>query len=260
MRLGVRTDPQRPVADEVAWAAGIGYEFIDLVMEAPGAALESTAWRDIGAQCAESALQVLVRAADYFVVNSPSPAIRQAALDEIRRTVDAAALLKAPLCTVPFLGWPAYLSEAAGYAFCTQVYTLLVRHGQERNVQIALENSVRNAHQLKYFREIFHRVPGLRLTYNVAHGNIQTAQILTRDYLFALADRLAHVAMSDNGGQFNDRLPFGAPSARALNLRRELQLLRSFSYDGTIALDIGGDRRWVEASGELLRQSWESAG
>jgi len=136
---------------------------------------------------------------------------------------------------------------------------VLLKHGQDRGVSVALKNSANNQHQLKYFREIFHRLPDLKLTYDIGHGNVQTAQSMTRDYLFALADRLTHVHLSDNDGSADDNLPLGAPYKGAIRLLRELQSLRSFRYNGTITLQVFGDRRWLLESVAVLREVWPQA-
>lgn len=81
--------------------------------------------------------------------------IRQAALDELKRAVDATAAVGATLCTIRFGGWPVHLDEQSGYEYYRQLFTILINHGGEQGVQVALENSPRNEHQLKYFREIF---------------------------------------------------------------------------------------------------------
>jgi sugar phosphate isomerase/epimerase len=121
---------------------------------------------------------------------------------------------------------------------------------------VALENSANNKHQLKYFREIFFRLPGLKLAFDIGHGNINTARSMTRDYGFALADRLVHVHLSDNDGSADDRLPFGAPITGGIALRHELQGLKDFRYDGTITLEIEGDPRWLLAASERVREEW----
>jgi sugar phosphate isomerase/epimerase len=165
----------------------------------------------------------------------------------------------ADLLTTHFLGWPSYMEEQSGYAYYRQLYAILLKHGQERGVRVTLENSTRNSHQLKYFREIFQRLPGLHLTYDIGHGNIQTAKSMTRDYLFALADRLAHVHLSDNDGQGDDHLPMGAPRRGGIDLGHELRSLRSFRYDGTITLEVFGDRRWLLGSAQWVREAWAQA-
>jgi sugar phosphate isomerase/epimerase len=141
-----------------------------------------------------------------------------------------------------------------GYEYYRQAYQLLLRHGAGQGVQVTLENSPDNKHQLKYFREIFFRLPELKLTFDIGHGNVNTARSMTRDYLFALADRLVHVHISDNDGTADDHLPFGAPRQGAIKLKHELQMLRDFRFDGTLTLEIFGHERWLLASRELVKE------
>jgi sugar phosphate isomerase/epimerase len=256
MRLGAMNNPRSPLLEEIKWIAAHGFDYIDLTIEAPGAALESTNWQTVRAAIEESGLGVICHTAPYLPINNPSPLIRQAALDELRRSIDAAAILGATLCTTHFLGWPSHLSEAAGYEYYRQMYEILLRHGASQGVAIALENGPENTHQLKYFRQIFHRLPELKLLFDIGHGNIKTAKSLTRDYLFSLSDRLAHVHISDNDGQGDDHLPIGAPMRGGIDLGHELRGLRSFRYDGGITVEVFGDRRWLVASADLIRTKW----
>ena len=198
------------------------------------------------------------QAGDY-VINNPSPAIRQAALNELRRCVDAAQIVGASLLTTRFLGWPSYLDEATGYEYYRQLYEVLLTHGKDRGMEIALENSAQNFHQLKWFREIFFRLPDLKLLYNIGNGNVETRQSMTRDYLFALVDRLVQVHISDNDGSRPDRLPLNAPAIGGLDWQWELRTLRSFNYAGPITIDVAGDRRWLLGSAELVREMWPKA-
>ncbi len=259
MQLGIINNPRNKLSDEITWIAGHNFDFIDLLIAAPSAAPENTDWAAVRDALKAAGLGVVCQAPAYLPIDNPSPIVRQAALDELRRCIDVAQMVGATICTTRFLGWPDYLTESAGYEYYRQLVGILIKHGQEQDVQVALENSPQNSHQLKYFREIFHRLPDLKLLYNIGHGNIQTMQSMTREYLFALADRLVHVHLSDNGGMSNEQLPLGAPATGGINLPRELRTLRSFRYDGRITLAMAGDRRWVLGSAEWLRAEWGQA-
>ncbi|MBV7331499.1 sugar phosphate isomerase/epimerase [Chloroflexi bacterium TSY] len=251
-------NPRRKLLDEIEWIAQNGFDFIDLVMEAPEAALESIDWKAVDTAIKDHGLTVICQAASYLPISNPSPLVRQAALDELRRSIDAAHLINAPLLTMTFSGWPAYLSDKEGYEFIRQFCEILVQHGAERRVHLALQNSAQNQHQLKYFREIFHRLPQLKLTYNIGHGNVQTAALhTTRDYLFAFSDRLAHIQLSDNDGQHDNHLPPGVPPEGGIVLKRELQTLQSFRYDKSLTLQIFGERHWLLESAKQVQQIWD---
>lgn len=257
MRVGVLNNPRRPLLDEIEWAAVSGFDFIEISFEAPHAALESTAWRPVREALAAREIDVLCRAASYLPFDNPSPLVRQASMDELRRSIDAAAGLGAPLCTLNFCGWPAHLSEAQGYDYWRQLLAIAVAHGAERNVTVALKNPPDNRHLLKWLREIFQRAPNLAFTLDVGHANLTPGHNLTRDFLFALGERLRHVYLSDNDGVTNAHLPFGAPASGGIDLRRELRHLHSFRFDGSITLHVcSADRRWITESARTLRALW----
>jgi len=254
MQFGIMNNPRARLLDEIVRIGRHRFDFIDLTLEAPGAAPESTDWVDVAQALHDQGLRALIHAAPYLPLNNPSPLVRQATLDELRRCIDIAAQLGAPLCTTHFVGWPSYLSEETGYEYYRQAYQILIQHGAAQGVQVTLENSPDNKHQLKYFREIFSRLSDLKLTFDIGHGNVNTARSMTRDYCFALADRLVHVHLSDNDGTADDHLPFGAPRSGAINLRHELQVLRDFRYEGTVTLEIFGNERWLLASRDLAQE------
>ena len=254
MIFGMMNNPRTPLLSEIARAARLGFDFLDLTLEAPAAAPESTDWTAVRAALIDHNLRVVAHAAPYLPFANPSPWVRQAALDELRRTLDIAGQLGAPFCTTHFVGWPPYLTETLGYEFYRQAYTLLLPHGSSQGVQVTLKNSPNNLHQLKYFREIFFRLPDLRLTFDIGHGNIHTARSMTREYLFALADRLCHGHLSDNDGTSDGHLPFGAPRQGSIDLKHELRMLRQFRFDGTLTLEVFGEERWLLASRERLQE------
>ncbi|MCB0079729.1 MAG: sugar phosphate isomerase/epimerase, partial [Caldilineaceae bacterium] len=256
MQLGVVTNPRNPLISEIRWLAEHGFNLVDLTLEAPHAAPEGVKWTELKPVLTDHNLPVICRAATYLPLENPAPLVRQAALDEARRALDVSAALGAELCTIRFRGWPAHLDEATGYEYYRQLFGVLLKHGAACGVAVALENRAENEHQLKWFREIFKRLPDLKLAYHLGHGNVGTLQSMTREYLFALADRLAHVRISDNDGRHNAYLPLGAPARGGLDFRRDLQTLRSFSYDGPLALQIDGDREWATVSAARLRTWW----
>jgi len=260
MQLGFVSNPRKKLVTEMQWLADNDFDLLDLSLEAPNAAPENGKWREVREAIAEHRLTVLCRAATYLPLANPAPLVRQAALDEARRAIDVTEAIGASLCTVRFCGWPIHFDEATGYEYSRQLFGVLLKHGTERGVAVALENRPENQHQLKWFREIFQRLPMLKLVYHMGHGNVGTLQSMTREYLFALADRLVHMRVSDNDGLHNLYLPLGAPATGGIDFARDLQTLRSFRYDGTVALQIDGDRRWAEGSALHFRRLWHAAG
>lgn len=254
MQFGAMNNPTRPVGEEVETIARMGFDYVDLTIEEPQASPHRTDWPQIRQKLRDLGLGIVGHTGPYLPIENPSAAVRQAAYAELRRSVDVAAFLGATVCTMHFRAWPRHQSFQSGVAMYASELGALVAYGAERNVQIAMENSPHNLHQLKPFREILHRVPQLKLLYDIGHGNINTPKSLTRDYLFDLRDRLVHVHLSDNDGQGDDHLPLGAPKSGSLKLDQEFQNLRNFNYDGTLTLEIFGHPRWLQACLDWGRQ------
>ena len=108
MLLGAMNNPRVNIFDEIKRIDEGGFDFIDLTIEAPAAAPETTDWPAVGTAVAETGLGIVAHAAPYLPLDNPSPLVRQAALDELRRTIDVAQQLGAPFCTTHFVGWPSF--------------------------------------------------------------------------------------------------------------------------------------------------------
>ena len=132
MQLGMLTDPRSEPLEQIEWAARNDFDYVDLHIAAPAAALESTDRRAVGQAIADAGLDIVCYAAGDYVINNPSPAIRQVALNELRRCADAARIVGVSVPTTRSLGWPPYLDEATGYEYYRQLYGVLLAHGRER--------------------------------------------------------------------------------------------------------------------------------
>lgn len=257
-QIGMSANPARLPTAEIDWAAEHDFGLIDITIAAPNAATERGDWPDLGTLLRDRGIIAICRAAEYLPLMNASPIVRQAALDELRRTVDVAQVLGARLCTLTFAAWQPDWPDAAGYEAYRQLLSILVNHGAAHGVAIALENGMENAHQLKYFREIMQRVPALGLALDIGRLNMRPVRGVTRDWLFAFADRLQHVRVSDNDGAADQRLPFGAPRSNGVDLVIALGALRSFGYTGTLSLAIDGDRRYLDGCREMVRAAWDA--
>ena len=257
MKIGAMTNPQRDLADELRQIGAEGFDFADITLEAPRAEpgqIDAPAARRL---LDELGLGVICHAAPYLPVHNPSALARRAALDELRRSLDVAASLGARLLTTHYMGFPGFWPEAAGYELYAQLYQLLCGEAAQRGLLVAMENGNRNAHQLKHFREIFARCPDLYLLLDAGHANIDVPKNQTREYLFALADRLAHVHLSDNDGTADQHLPLGAPATGGVSWRRIAADLKSFGYDGTVTLEVfAPDRTFRQDSAARWRAWW----
>jgi sugar phosphate isomerase/epimerase len=261
MKIGAMTNPQRDLLDEVRQIAADGFDYADITLEAPRAEPDQIDVLAVRRLLDALGIGVVCHAAPYLPVHNPSALVRGAALDELRRSLDIAAGLGARLLTTHYVGFPGFWPEATGYELYAQLYRLLCGEAAQRGLLVAMENGHRNAHQLKHFREIFARCPDLYLLLDVGHANVDVPKNQTREYLFSLADRLAHVHLSDNDGTADQHLPLGAPAKGGVSWRRVAADLRSFGYDGTTTLEVfAGERSYRQDSAVRWRRWWATSG
>ncbi len=254
MQFGAMNNPQEPVVEQAVQFAAMGFDYIDLTVEEPCAGPHTTDWSQVRERVDSLGLGVVAHTGPYLPIENPSRRVREAAYGELRTSVDIAAFMGAKVCTMHFRAWPAYQSFASGVSMYQEELGALVAYGLSKGVHVAIENSPHNLHQLKPMREILHRIPDLKLLYDIGHGNVNTPKSLTRDYLFDLRERLVHVHLSDNDGTGDDHLPPGTPKSGGLNLLQEIQTLQNFNYDETLTLEIFGQRMWLQATLEFMRQ------
>lgn len=257
MKIGAMTNPQRDLLEDLRQIAAEGFDYADITLEAPKAEPDQIDVQAVRRLLEELGMGVVCHAAPYLPVHNPSALVRRAALDELRRSLDTAAGLGARLLTTHYVGFPGFWPEATGYELYAQLYRLLCAEAAQRGLLVAMENGHRNAHQLKHFREIFARCPDLTLLLDVGHANIDVPKNQTREYLFSLADRLAHVHLSDNDGTADQHLPLGAPAKGGVSWRRVAADLKSFGYDGTVTLEVfAGERSYRQDSAARWRRWW----
>ena len=254
MKFGAMNNPVKPIGPQIELFAHMGFDFLDLTVEEPSAGPHRHDWPLAKRMLHDSGLGVVGHTGPYLPLANPSLRVRQAAWNELKASLDIAAFMGAQLCTMHFLSWPEFMSFDEGVGIYVEGLSTLTDYGKGKGVRIAIENSPRNEHQLKPMRTILHRVPGLGLLYDIGHGNVQTQKPMTEDYLFDLRDRLVHVHFSDNDGAKDSHLPPGAPSKGGLSLQQELLKLRKFNYDGTVTLEVFGQRMWLAASLDYARQ------
>src|SRR5262245_37696936 len=89
MLIGTMNHPARDVVQEIEWMAAMGMQFVDLTLEPPAAA----SWRidphAIRAVLERHRLPVVGHTAYYLPIDSAIEEIRQAAVTELRRCLEA---------------------------------------------------------------------------------------------------------------------------------------------------------------------------
>ncbi len=257
MLIGAMNHPMRDVAGEIWSFRELGFDFLDLTLEPPRAHPGAI---DVGAvltALAESGLSAVGHTAWYLPLASPFPGIQQAAFDELTRCFDVFAQLGIHKVNVHpdqrvALHQPEEIIERN-----VEALWRLNERATERGIQLMLENVPGLFNRVDILRQIFNSVPRLAWHLDVGHANLGSPSNMAESMLQALDDRLAHVHFSDNkGGDADLHLPLGAGT---IDWPTIVALLRRYSYDGTITLEVfSPDLDYLALSRQKLRRLWDS--
>ena len=113
-------------------------------------------------------------------LNNPSPLVRQATLDRLALLHRHRRATEAPLCTTTLSAGPATWPKKRATSITNRRYQILIKHGRSAGRTGDAGEQPDNQHQLKYFRRIFFRLPDLKLTFDIGHGNVNTARNAAR--------------------------------------------------------------------------------
>ncbi len=256
MKIGAMNHPAQDVMSELRWMADFKLDFVDLTIEPPAAA----SWRirpaDIRRALSDDNMGVVGHTAFYLPVACPFEGIRMAAVDELKRCLDAFAEVGSRLMNLhPDRHAPMH-DRAFYIGRNIESLVALIEHGRSVGIEIMIENlpgDFNNAHQLG---ELLDPLPELMLHLDIGHANLLVPHNTTEEILRAHGRRLRHVHLHDNkGGHMDLHLPLGAGT---LDYRHALQALQDCGFDDTITLEVfTPDRRHLAYSRDVLRQTWD---
>jgi sugar phosphate isomerase/epimerase len=254
MKIGMMNDPAVDPVAEARWAAEHGFDFLDLTMEGPAAAVEQIDVRALQAVLAESDLRIIGHTPWYLPFGSPIPQVRAGAVAAVAATFETFAALGSRFVNVHVDKGVGAFAYDDTLRWNAESFAALAEGAQEFGLTVIVENVVNNFNTAKAFRTLLDAHPALRFHLDIAHANVKGDR--TAEFLKQHADKLVHVHVSDNKRTSDDHLPLGVG---AINWREQLGLLKGSGYDGTITLEIfTPDRAYLIENRDRLRRLWEA--
>jgi sugar phosphate isomerase/epimerase len=115
MQLGMMNNPQADALEELRWAAAQGFEFLDLTIEGPRAALHQIDAQAIRQLLDHAGMGVVGHTAWFLPFASPFERVRRAAVEEV------AAALRPSLRWAR--GWSMCISRQASMPLATIIWS-----------------------------------------------------------------------------------------------------------------------------------------
>jgi sugar phosphate isomerase/epimerase len=251
--IGLMNHATLPLDEELAAIAAAGYEFIDLTLEPPAAWPADGA--EIGNLLKDLGLAAVGHTPPFLAHASPFPVTRAAVHAEFRRLFEEFAAAGVKLVNVHPDPVGAATHDEAIRANADSLAALTVE-ARAAGVTLMLENFGRQFSTPEELAPLFAAAPELNFHLDVGHANMgrtHGAGNRTASLLGAFGNRLAHVHVHDNRGDDDLHLPLGLGTVPWADVIAEL---KGVGYDGTVTIEVFGDREYCDLSRERWQRWW----
>jgi sugar phosphate isomerase/epimerase len=255
MQLGVMNDPRVDPHAELRWAIDNGFDFLDLTVEGPAAALENLDLPRLREMVVSSGISIVGHTAPYLPFASPVARLRRAAIECVVDTFELFATLGTRWINVHLAQTPKLFSSEQWLAWNAESFSELADRAAAHDLRIMVEHPPRPSVGVSDIGRVLHADERLGFHLDIGHAFVGGDKL--DGLIKAFGNRIAHVHVSDNRGSFDDHRTLGDGW---IDWPRAIRLLRSTGYDGTITLEVQSpDREYVLLSARKLRQWWDQA-
>jgi len=256
MLIGTMNNPARDLFQEIETIAQMGFDFIDLTLEPPLATSSGLDLQAVKAALKSRNLGIVGHTAYYLPLCSPFESLRKAAVEELKRCLEAFAELGAKWMNLhPDRQAPLHDRK---FVIDRNLQTLrdLLEVARPLGIGLMLENLPGSFNTVKQLAELLDPLPELGLHLDIGHANLLVEYNTADSLLATFGPRLRHVHLHDNKGGTTDlHLPLGTGTVDTEHYVRSLQ---SCGYDETITLEVfTPDRHHLAYSRDLLRELWD---
>lgn len=255
MRLGVMNDPRLNACVEARLAAQQGFEFLDLTIEGPGAALEQIDAKELRSILDSTSLGIVGHTAWYLPFASPVQRVRQAAVESVADTFETFAYLGAKFVNVHMSPGVHLFEMHDTLRWIGECFAELAERADPYGIRIMVEHIPKPDYKISDIRTVLDADERIGFHLDVGHAFVKQDRL--EGFLKAFASRMVHVHLSDNRGSNDDHIPLGAGT---INWPNVIRLIKQTGYDDTMTLEVfSSDRDYVLLSAQKVRQWWAEA-
>lgn len=258
MLIGAMNHPAADPLKEIQWMAEMGLDFVDLTIEPPGAAVWQLNPKAIRDALQRHNLPVVGHTAYYLPIGSPFKSLRQATCEELKRCIEAFALIGAKWMNIHPDRQQHLHDRDDIIANNIETFAELLPFAQNAGVGLMVENVPVHFNSVEQLSELLDPLPDLGLHLDIGHCNLRGTQLGNsyEEIISIYGSRLKHVHLHDNkGGTADLHLPLGTGTVDLVGCVRAL---KSINYDDTITLEVfSNDRHYLQYSRDVLRKVWD---
>jgi sugar phosphate isomerase/epimerase len=255
MLIGTMNHPAEDVIKEIEWIADMGFEFVDLTLEPPAAAVWNVDPKEIRAALETHNLPVVGHTAYYLPIASPFESIRRAAVEELKRCAEAFGIIGAKWMNIhPDRNAPMH-EKSFIIERNLQSLREINKTARDFGLGLMIENLPGHYNTVHQLAPLLDAMPDLGFHLDIGHANLIVEHNSADELINTFGPRLRHAHFHDNkGGDKDLHMPLGTGN---IDFRRHIRALRKQGFDGTITLEVfTPDKHYLSYSRDVLRQMW----
>ena len=247
MQYGSMNFPIRPVIEEIESIGRLGFDFMELAMDAPEAHCEiiKKDAHKIRKALHDQGLNLVCHLPTFVHTADLLESIRKASVREMVNSLEVAAELS-PLKVVvhpSYIGGLGVLVPEVAMGYALDAMGILVEKAEQLGLRLCIENmfspKYQNFVEPEDLAPVLAQFSDLELTLDAGHAHINP---LDRDRILAFIDqypnRIGHLHISDNGGDQDAHLPVGKGTIQFETVMAAIKLI---GYDDTLTLEVFTD-------------------
>jgi sugar phosphate isomerase/epimerase len=265
MRFGAMNSPLRAVVSEIEDIARLGFDYVEVTMDAPHAHHFMLRERldEVTAALSGSGLGLLCHLPTFVSAADLTPALREASLMELLYSLEVASEMGAEKVVLhpPHGTGLGTKAPELVRGYMVESLEAVLGRAATLGVPVALENMTPGSLSLtepEEFDVLLNRHPALELTLDLGHAHIRSrGEDRSLAFIRRHGARIGHVHASDNRGREDEHLPVGAGG---VDFPMLMDTLGGIGYDGTMTLEVfSPDRDYLVRSREKLEAMLGSA-
>ncbi|MEK8022600.1 MAG: sugar phosphate isomerase/epimerase family protein [Candidatus Hydrogenedentota bacterium] len=245
--FGMMNHPALDPVPEILKAKKMGFDFVDLTLEPPGAGFETFKLAPVQRAFDKTGLGIVGHTGWHLHGNAAYPEVRRGVAESLLWAARHFSTLGAKTMTYHIHAAVAkYIGLQA--AIDAQVETLryVSEEAGAMGVQIVLEHFHGRPDQFETLDALFDKVPALGFHLDIGHANLSGRENVTNEFCRRYGKRLMHVHISDNRGDVDAHMPLGAGT---IDWPTEIGHLKKMGYKRTVTLEVfSSDAEYVAVS------------
>lgn len=264
MLYGGMNFPIRPVLQEIEEIASLGFDYLELAMDPPGAHFRTIQQQkdEILKALDQYSMGLICHLPTFVSTADLTDSLRKTSLDEVLQSLEVAADLR-PLKVVLHPSHIGGLSVSVmdqAKELAWRSLEAAVERADQLGVSLCVENMFPRAHFLIEpgdFVPVLESFPSLKLTLDTGHAHIGSrGGKRTLEFVKKFAHRIGHIHANDNFGKEDNHLPIGAGT---IDFHKVVKVLKETGYDETITLEVfSRDRDYLKISRDKLAAMFAS--